>query len=170
MAAISAQRAVLATCWALCGVLAIFADAVLALGGRGLQTVRAGLAPMEWVALYVLVALFVYGEGVRALQHRWIPLVLARCIDVARARGLHQLLAPLYAMLLVGAPRRTLARAWLGVAGIVLAVLLVRALPDPWRGIIDLAVAAALAWGLLVLLRGAPRVLAAAAQRQGATS
>jgi hypothetical protein len=72
-------------------------------------------------------------------------------------------------MLLVGAPRPTLARAWLGVAGIVLAVLLVRALPDPWRGIIDLAVAAALAWGLLVLVRGAPRVLAAA-RRQGATS
>jgi hypothetical protein len=58
-------------------------------------------------------------------------------------------------MSLVGAPRRTLARAWLGVALIVLAVLVVRSLPEPWRGIVDAAVAAALLVGLFAIVRGA---------------
>ncbi len=43
-------------------------------------------------------------------------------------------------------------RAWLGVALIVLAVLVVRGMPTPWRGIVDAAVAAALSSGLCAIL------------------
>ena len=38
---------------------------------------------------------------------------------------------------------------------IVLAVFVVRALPEPWRGIVDAAVAAALLVGLWAIVRGA---------------
>jgi hypothetical protein len=61
-------------------------------------------------------------------------------------------LAPLYAVSLIGAPARTLARAAVGVAMIVVCVLLVRELPAPWRGIVDGAVAVALTWGLVALI------------------
>jgi hypothetical protein len=98
----------------------------------------------------------VWGEGVRALERRWVPGVLARAALLGPAAPLrHRLLAPLYAMSLVGAPRRTLARAWLGVVLIVLAVFVVRALPEPWRGIVDTAVALALLWGLIAIVRQA---------------
>lgn len=147
-----------ASSWALVGVVALFTEAIVNLGRRGLGTVRAGLDGWEWLALLVLTAAFVYGEGVRALQRKWAPRVLARSAAVAGERSLTlRLLAPLYAMMLVGAPRATLVRAWLGISTIVAAVLLVRALPSPWRGIIDLAVAAALLWGLGALLVGAWR-------------
>lgn len=145
--------------WAVLGVTAVFIEAIVKLAARGLVTVRGGLEVLEWLALLLLAGAFLYGEGVRALQRRWVPHVLERS-QAVRSAPLHwRLLAPLYAMLLVGAPRRTLARAWLGVLAIVAAVLLVRALPEPWRGIVDLAVAGALAWGLGALLAGARRLL-----------
>ncbi|MBW3534127.1 MAG: hypothetical protein KY453_02745 [Gemmatimonadetes bacterium] len=144
----------LATVWALAGSTVIFVHAVVRLGAHGLESVRGGLGPGESASLVVLTAAFVYGEGVLALERRFVPHL------VERARGLAQeasvtlrILAPLYAFSLVGAPRRTLARAWAGVAAIAVAVVAVRALPDPWRGIVDLAVAAALAWAVVALVR-----------------
>jgi hypothetical protein len=134
--------------WALFGVAAVFAVPIARLAARGIATVGAGLAPPEWFALAALTALFVYTEGVRALQRRWGPHMIRRTVALASERRVWvRLLAPLYALSLVAAPRRELARAWVGLCAIVAAVLLVRALPDPWRGIIDLAVAVALTWG-----------------------
>ena len=131
------------------GVAALFVDAVVQLGRRGIVTLRGGLAPLEWVAFAVLLIAFVYGEGVRALARRWVPATVARGFELdARSPLVWKILAPLYAMGLVGAPGRALVRAWGGVALIVVAVLVVRALPEPWRGIVDFAVAGALLVGL----------------------
>ena len=69
------------------------------------------------------------------------------------------LLAPLYGLSLIGASRKETARAWAGTLAIVLAVLVVRSFPEPWRGITDFAVAAALAWGLAAIVRGVPSAL-----------
>jgi hypothetical protein len=74
-------------------------------------------------------------------------------------------LAPLYALGLLGADRGTRLRAYVSVFLIVLAVLIVRACSEPWRGIIDGAVAAALAWGLgamMLQLHAALRTMRAA--------
>lgn len=142
--------------WALLGLVLLFANAVVQLGARGITTIRGGLDPAEWFGLAALTVLFIYGEGVRGLQRRWIPAVLRRIAELrTEPRVSLRLLAPLHAMFLVAAPRGTLWRAWAGVAAIVAAVLIVRSLPEPWRGITDFAVAAALAWGLVVILAGA---------------
>jgi hypothetical protein len=71
--------------------------------------------------------------------------------------------APLYVLRLVNAERSELARAWLALALITLAVLIVRELPEPYRGMIDGAVAAALSVGLgsMLLAMGMRRRLAA---------
>ncbi|MGH7464372.1 MAG: hypothetical protein ACREK1_04295 [Longimicrobiales bacterium] len=148
--------------WAVAGVVTLFGEAAWRLALRGITTMRAGLTPFEWLALAALVAAFVYGEGVRALQRRWVPYVLARVERLRMEPVLrYRLAAPLYAMSLMGPPRGAARRAWAGVAAIVFAVLLVSRLPDPWRGIVDLAVAAALVWGAIALLHGATRALRA---------
>lgn len=142
----------IAAWWGIIGVLLALAKAVIDLGGRGLQTLRGGLAPGEWAALGALVVLFVYVEGMRALQLRFAPHVVARAQALRGDQPLiWRVLAPLYAFGLAGAPARALLRAWAGVAAIVIAVIIVRAMPEPWRGIIDLAVAAALLWGTVAL-------------------
>lgn len=146
-----------ATAWALLGSTAVFVQAVVGLGAEGLATVRAGLAPLEWAALALITAAFVYGEGVLALERRFIPHLVRRAREVRRAPLPIRLLAPLHAFSLVGASRGTLVRAWAGVAAIVLAVVVVRALPGPWRGIVDIGVAGAMAWAVVALVRQSPR-------------
>lgn len=146
----------IAVLWALAGVAALFASAVIRLGGRGLATIVDGLAPVQWVALAVLTLVMVYGEGVVALQRRWVPRLIERASALRDEQFGLQLVAPLYGLSLVGAPAPRLIRAWLGTAAIVTAVVVVRSLPDPWRGIVDFAVAAALGWGLISIAWRAP--------------
>lgn len=146
----------IAVLWALAGVAALFGSAVFRLGGRGIETIVGGLAPVQWVALTVLTFVMVYGEGVVALQRRWVPKLIERARALRDERFGLQLLAPLYGLSLVGAPAPRLIRAWLGTGAIVTAILIVRSLPDPWRGIVDFAVAAALGWGLVSIARRAP--------------
>jgi hypothetical protein len=146
------------TGWAVGGVVFLFAEAAWRLGLRGVAAIRGGLTPFEWVALLLMTAAFVYGEGVRALQRRWVPYVITRIERLhTEPSVLYRLAAPFYAMSLIGPTRRSAVRAWAGVAAIIVAVLVVSRFPDPWRGIVDLAVAAALTWGALVLIAGAVR-------------
>lgn len=146
--------------WGVLGVSALFLSAAWRLGERGVETILAGLAPGEWVALAALTAAFVWGEGYRVLQRRYAPFAVERA---ARLDGssppAYRLLAPLYAMALVGASRGLLLKAWLGSLAIVGAVMVVRAFPDPWRGITDFAVASALLWGFVAVLVHARRSL-----------
>lgn len=140
--------------WGVGGVAALFTQAILQLGRRGILTLRAGLDPLEWLVLIALAAALLWGEGVLALDRKWVPRMVARAARLdARSRPIDRALAPLYAMSLIGASRGTLARAWLGVALVVAAVLAVRALAEPWRGLVDLAVALALLWGLIAIVR-----------------
>lgn len=150
--------------WAAAGIIFLFGEAAWRLGARGTAAIRGGLTTFEWLALAVLVVLFVYGEGVRALQRRWVPYVLARMHRLrAERRTAYRVAAPLYAMSLIGPPRAAAVRAWAGVAAIIAAVVIVSRFPDPWRGIVDLAVAAALVWGAIALLIGATRLVRAGA-------
>lgn len=146
--------------WGILGVTLLLGRASLDLGARGVHTMRAGLTLGEWLALGALTGFFVYVEGMRALQRRFAPHVVDRALALrANAPVLWRVLAPFYVLGLVGAPARALVRAWGGVAAIVVAVLIVRAMPEPWRGVVDVAVAAALVWGTVALLVEAGRRL-----------
>ena len=139
--------------WAVVGVVLLFGNAAWRLGARGIETVASGLSAVEWLVLAGVTAVFVYGEGVRALQMKYIPRLLQRVTAVrGEQRLLPRVLAPLYALMLVYAPTGTLVRAWAGIAAITLAVIVIRGFAEPWRGIIDFGVAAALAWATLVLV------------------
>lgn len=150
-----------AALWSLVGVCALFGFAIVRLGGRALNTLAAGLTPGQWVLAGASTVAFVYFEGVLALQRRWVPRLIERARELRRGSPpLHRVLAPLYAMSLIGASARHVRRAWTLLGSIVLAVLLVGLLDEPWRGIIDLAVAMALAWGVVSIVRAAPHAFA----------
>ena len=57
------------------------------------------------------------------------------------------------------ASRRTRAIAWGLSVGIMLVVVVIGRLPQPWRGLVDLGVVVGLSWGLISLLVEAWRVL-----------
>lgn len=144
--------------WGLAGVTLLLGTAVLRLGSRGLTTLQAGLEPAQWLILAGLTAGFVYMEGVRAFQQRWVPRVVGRLAALRTdRRAWYRALAPLHAMGFISPSVRTVALSWGGTALIVAAILVVSRFPDPWRGIVDIAVAAALLYGTLALIVAAAR-------------
>lgn len=157
----SSRSPCFASLWAVLGVAGLFAVAVVRLGWQGIVTIRSGLGGLEWVVLVGLTGAFVYGEGYRAIDRRWVPNLFRRARELrSERRLLVRWLAPLHGLSLIAASRRRLLRGWLGTSAIVVAVLVVRSLPAPWRGIVDFAVATALAWGLIAILRRLPSGLA----------
>lgn len=147
-------QARVAAVWGVAGVAASFVEAIARLGARAWETIDAGLSPVHWLALALTVGFFGYFEGDRALRRRYAPFVVARARAIGGGSAAKLVFAPFYAAGLVGNAPRSLLRAWVGVAAIVAAVLLVRLLPFPWRGIVDAGVTVALAWGLVALLIG----------------
>lgn len=138
--------------WAVFGVAATLLEAIYRVSARAIVTLSSGLSVLEWMAFFSTVLLLGYFEGYRALQKRFVPHVVARALQAGHLRNpLWVLCAPLYALSLIGAERRAFLRAWVSVALIAAAVLVVRVLPEPWRGIIDGAVAIALSMGLIAL-------------------
>lgn len=139
--------------WGIIGFSALLGCAILRLA----VLARASLAE-PWhaghvVALFVSVAAMAYFEGYRAFQQSYAPRFAARAAALrTQATLIRTLLAPLYCMSLYDAPRRQLTAAWMVTAGIVVLVLCVRLLPQPWRGILDAGVVVGLSWGLCATL------------------
>lgn len=163
------QRTTWIALWAVLAIAATFVDGIVRLGMRAYAEMSPGISVGQWIAFALLTLMMTYVEGYRALQRRFVPSVVSRAC-AASSEPLWAVLAPLYAVSLVGAPPRTIARSFLGITMIVLCVVLVRQLPSPWRGIIDGAVACALSWGLFALLAASSSVLAGSRVRRGATT
>ena len=156
--------------WGTLGIGATFVEAIVRLAARAGAQLSGEVSPGQWLALAVLVVAMAYIEGYRALQRRFAPSVVARATEAADSgRTMWAILAPIYAISLIGAPGRTIARSAFGVVMIGVSVHLVRALPAPWRGIVDAAVAVALVWGLIALLSCFAATLRPAAMTQEST-
>jgi hypothetical protein len=107
----------------------------------------------HWMTLVSVVLFMAYSEGYRAFQKGFSPRVAARARYLRdHPRFLHVLCAPLFCMGYFHAPRKRRITSMSVTAGIVILVLLVRLIQQPWRGIIDLGVVVGLAWGLISLL------------------
>jgi hypothetical protein len=153
--------------WGLCGVLALFARALVRLAPMAWQPVADGSLSALQVGIYVAWVVFnAYSEGYRAFQKSFCPRVVGRAHHLAsHPRLSHALLAPLYCLSLFHANRRGLIVAWVMLAVITALVFLLRITPQPWRGIIDGGVVVALAWGALVLIVLAAKALAGSPPR-----
>jgi hypothetical protein len=140
--------------WAVMGVGLTLLEGAVRLTLRAGQGLRGGMGLEHLLALGVGIGCFCYFEGYCALQTRFVPALITRAFapKVGNLGWKGPLLAPLFAVGLVGAPRRDALRAWSSVLLIALAIAVVRRLPDPWRAIVDASVAAALWLGLLALL------------------
>lgn len=139
--------------WGAGGVFALLTYAVVRLAPIGWEPVaEGGLSFLHWAAYAASVGLFMYAEGYRAFQKGFSPRVAARAHALRQdPRPIRVLFAPFFCMALFAATRRRLIVSWCVSLGVVGLVVLVRQLPQPWRGIIDMGVVAALAYGALCL-------------------
>jgi hypothetical protein len=143
----------LAAIWGVGGVVALLVQAIHRLVPFALEPLEDGtMTPPQWACYVGFAAFNAYAEGYRGFQRSFSPRVVARAFHLARhPRPLSVALAPVYCMAMFHARRRRLIAAWLLLALIVLVVIGVRHLSQPWRGIIDAGVVIGLAWGTLSL-------------------
>jgi hypothetical protein len=139
--------------WAVLGVVVLFVEPTVRLGRTALLRLRAGFTSTEWAALLAVTAVLAYVEGHRGFRRSFCPRVIDRAFDLASAPcpWWVVVIAPLYAMSLLGDSRGRLLRGWLLAAAVVAMALVVRMLPATPRAMIDAGVAASLAWGAVEL-------------------
>lgn len=140
--------------WAVAGLTALLGFAVLRLASVALDAlVHHPFAWYHWAALAAVVPAMAWSEGVRGFQRRFSPRVAERAMRIRREPTAARVaLAPFYAAGYFGGSRRERLGVWLGTAAIVVLVVLVHRLDQPWRGIVDAGVVAGLGWGMAATL------------------
>lgn len=140
--------------WGALGVCAILVQAIVRLTPLALEPIRErALAPWQWGVWVAWVAFSMYSEGYKGFQKAFSPRVVARSVYLARhPRPLFVAFAPLYAMAFFHATRGRLIFSWAFTACLVLVIVIVQQVSQPWRGIIDAGVVLGLTWGIVAIL------------------
>ena len=139
--------------WGAAGVAGILVFAIYRLTPIALTAITGRLNFFQWVVLVGTVLFMAWSEGFKGFQLRFSPRVAARTLYLARNPGfVNVVLAPVFCIGYYCASRRGLIAAWVGTLAIIILVLLVHQLAQPWRGILDAGVVVGLSWGLLSFL------------------
>ena len=134
--------------WGVGGVVLMLVYAIVRIGGRAVDALSYDLAWYHWAVLILFTVFMAYSEGYRGFHKSFSPRVVARARHLARnPRPLHVLLAPLFCMGCFHATRRRLIGTYTLTSIILLFVVVVRQLTQPWRGIIGAGVVVGLVWG-----------------------
>jgi len=139
--------------WGLAGVFLLIGSAIYRLAPLALETFSYDLAWYHWAALALSVLFMAYSEGYRGFQQGFSPRVAARARYLKTHPNVWRvLLGPFFCMGYFHATRKRKIVSMSLTAGIVILILAVRAIDQPWRGIIDAGVVVGLGWGLISLL------------------
>jgi hypothetical protein len=139
--------------WGIGGIVLLLLFAVVRLGPMALELSALELQQIHWFALAVSVLYMAYAEGYKGFYLAFAPRVVARAFYLqANPRPLHIMLAPVFCMGYIYATRKRKLLSF-GLTGMIICfVLLVRLLPQPWRGIVDAGVVTGLVVGIVSIL------------------
>jgi len=130
-----------------------------------IDALRFDLNWYHYILLIVIVLQMAYSEGYRGFQKNFTPYVIHR-MQLLRehADWINSLLAPLYCMGYFRANRRDLTAKYALTIGIIILIVIVNQLDQPWRGLIDAGVVVGLGWGLVTLVVGYAHALTTPSQ------
>ena len=136
--------------WGIAGIAALLGYAVWRLAGVAADAWNHDFYVHHWLVLAAHVAFMAWSEGYRGFQQSFSPRLVARAkYLMAHPRPAHVLLAPLFCMGYFHTTRRRMISVYALTVFIVVLVVAVRWLPQPWRGIVDAGVVVGLTWGLI---------------------
>lgn len=142
----------LAALWGYTGILLIFGSAIYRLSQISWQMFGQPMQVYHWAALAFSLVFMGFAEGYRGFQCGFSPRVAARIQYLSRnVTPVRLLLAPLFCMGFFHATRRRQIVTFCLTLGILMLVMLVHQLEQPWRGIIDAGVVLGLCWGIVSL-------------------
>ena len=138
------------TIWGIMGVLLLLGSAVYRLTPLAIAAFSTPFSWFHWLAWGACILFMAYAEGYRGFQLHFSPRVVARARYLGEhPRVLHCLFAPLFCIGYFHAARRRKIASYSLTSGIVVLILAVRHLAQPWRGIIDAGVVIGHAWGII---------------------
>ncbi len=136
--------------WGFSGVVALLGFAIYRLTPRAMEALEFSLSTGQWIFLFVFTLFMLVAEGYRGFQKKFSPRTAARVKYLRdHPRVFHVLLAPFFCMGYFHAKRKTQITAICLTLGIVLLVILVGRLPQPWRGLVDFGVVLGLTYGVV---------------------
>lgn len=139
--------------WGLVGVLTLLLSACLRLWPKAVDALSYSFAWYHWAALTAIVIGMAYAEGYKGFQKAFSPRTAARARYLRQnPRIVHVILAPFFCMGYFYATRRRKITSISLTLGIIVLIVLVSFVSQPWRGIIDAGVVVGLAWGIVSLL------------------
>jgi hypothetical protein len=143
---------IIASIWAFLGVTFLLGNAVIRLGATALATFDHPLEGYHYAIIPVWMIYMAYSEGYKGFYQSFSPRVAARMKYLRHnPTPLRAIFAPLFCMGYFDIVRRTKIVVYSLTLGIIILIVIVRQLTQPWRGIIDMGVSAGLALGLLTL-------------------
>ena len=139
--------------WAIAGIAGLLAWAIYRLAAIALGALEEPLAWYHWAAIGAIVPFMAWSEGWRGFQLRFSPRVAERAMLIRTApTAARVIFAPLFAAGFFGGSRREQIGACAGTVAIIVLVIVVHRLDQPWRGILDAGVVAGLSWGVVATL------------------
>ena len=148
-----------AAAWGAAGLCALLAYAIVRLSFVVAAGWEEAWQPRHAVVAVVNAVFMAWSEGYRGFQQRFSPRSAARVKWLRHhATPLRAVLAPLFVMGYFDAPRRRLLGVYGLTLGVVVAIVVIHALAQPWRAALDIGVVLGLGWGLasfLIALRSA---------------
>ncbi|MDX1490867.1 MAG: hypothetical protein R3332_06240 [Pseudohongiellaceae bacterium] len=135
--------------WGVGGILLLLVYAIMRLGPMALELASFELHNTHWIALAFSILYMAYAEGYKGFHRAFAPRVVARANYLSlNPKPVHVALAPVFCMGYIFATRRRKLLSF-GLSAMILSfVLIVRLLPQPWRGIVDAGVVTGLMFGI----------------------
>lgn len=148
--------------WGVLGVIALLSRAVFRLAPLAVEAMQSGLTSLQWGILVVWVAFMAHAEGYRGFHSKLSPRVVSRGAYLLHGRltWARVVFAPFFCTRLFGASKKGMWTSRIVLGGIFCLIVVVRNLPQPWRGIIDAGVVVGLGIGVLSIVYYTVRALA----------
>ena len=139
--------------WGLAGLLGLLVFAVYRLGGVVVAGMEYAWTWQHVGAAVANAAFMAWSEGLRGFQQSFSPRVAARLKWLRdHPSAVRVAFSPLFAMGYFGATRERLIGIYALTAGIVVLIVVVHVLPQPWRAALDIGVVIGLSWGIVSTL------------------
>ena len=145
---------ILISTWGIAGVALVILRALVELTPIALEILGSSqLEPWHWVVLVSWIGINAYAEGYAGFHCKFSPRTVDRALFLgSNPTFVRVVFAAPFCTGLFAAPRRAMIASWTLVVGILVLVLTVGQLAQPWRGIIDAGVVVGLSCGLVSLL------------------
>lgn len=143
----------IAAAWGFAGLLFILIGPIIRLGELSLEAMEYEVQWYHWAVGLANIGFMLFTEGYRGFQKKFSPRVGARLKHLyENPRWLDVFLAPLYIMGFYHTTRRRQIATFALLFVIIIFVILIRMLPQPWRGMLDMGVVLGLSYGTVTIL------------------